>query len=80
MAENGINFAMSNLISPYELRIREQGNHQYGNFVWSSLCEIYPDCNYLVRHIYMDDEYRDKFFDAGFREIDYGACSLCYSE
>lgn len=80
MAENGIYFAMSTLISPYELRIWEQGNYQYGNFVWSSLGEIYPDCNYLIRHIYMDEEYRDKYFDAGFKEIDFGDYSLFYKD
>ena len=78
MMEEGIYYALSTRISPFELRIEERENNQYGNYVWGQLGEISDDCNYIVRHVYT--QYMDELRCAGFQEIDYGAYSLFYME
>ncbi len=78
MAENGIYFALSTRISPYELQIGERENNQYGYYVWNNLDLIEDECNYIVRHTFA--EYMDELRNAGFQEIDYGQYSLFYKE
>ena len=78
MAENGIYFALSTRVSPYELRIEERQDNQYNNYCWNQLGEIFSDCNYIVRHTYAD--YMDELRHAGFQEINYGSYSLFYME
>lgn len=76
MAENGIYYALSTRISPYELRIEDRQENRYNNYCWNQLGEIFSDSNYIVRHIYA--EYMEELRNAGFQEIDYGAYSLFY--
>lgn len=76
MAENGIYYALSTRISPYELRIEDRQENRYNNYCWNQLGEIFSDSNYIVRHIYA--EYMEELRSAGFQEIDYGAYSLFY--
>lgn len=78
MMEDGIYYALSTRISPYELRISERGNNQYGYYVWNTLDLQEDECNYIVRHIYA--QYMDELRNAGFQEIDYGQYSLFYKE
>lgn len=76
MMEEGIYYALSTRISPFELQIEERENNQYKNYVWGQLGEISEDCNYIVRHVYT--QYMEELRSAGFQEIDYGAYSLFY--
>lgn len=78
MDEHGIYYALSTRLSPYELRIGEREDDRYGNYVWGQLDLIDAACNYIVRHTYT--EYMEELRQTGFREIDYGAYSLFFTE
>ena len=75
---NAVYFAVSSLVSPYDLRI-DESTVDLCDYYHCSLPQILEDgYNYVVQDFYV--EYAQQLHDSGYTEISYGVYSLFYQE
>lgn len=76
VSEQGIYYAISSFVPPYEFDITGDASGLWHNYWFASLQEISSEFNYLVRDGY--EEYCEELRQAGFTELRYDHYSLFY--